>query len=62
MTYRTGRRNGQAYEVLDDGKVIASYPVTEALANEKLMSAIKRNNWEPIHNGEEITGGDQRID
>lgn len=56
MTYRTGRRNGQFYELLDDGEVIATYPVAEALMNEKLLGAIKRNSWEPIQNGEEIEG------
>lgn len=51
---REGRRNGQVYEVIEDGVILATYPIKDAVMNEKLVSAIKRNGWGPIYNGEGI--------
>lgn len=43
-----GRVNGDAYELVQHGVVIASYPLEEAKTDAKLQAAIKRNSWERV--------------
>lgn len=43
-----GRRNGDAYELVENGAVRRSIPIREALADDKLAAAIQRNKWQPI--------------
>lgn len=52
-----GRRNGQTYEVVEGDRVILSYGLAEALADDKLAAAIKRNKWPPILAEGEVIGG-----
>lgn len=47
-----GRRNGNTYEVVRDGAVISSVPLTEAQSDSKLAAAIKRNGWEQLDAGQ----------
>jgi hypothetical protein len=43
-----GRRNGDAYELVDETGVLRSIPLAEAIADTKLAAAIKRNKWPPV--------------
>jgi hypothetical protein len=43
-----GRRNGNAYEIVQGEMVIRTMTLQEALADAKLAAAIQRNKWQPI--------------
>lgn len=43
-----GRRNGDAYELVDGDTVLRAIPINEAVTDPKLAAAIKRNKWEPV--------------
>lgn len=43
-----GRVNGDTYELIQHGVVIASFPLEEAKVDPKVQAAIKRNSWEKI--------------
>lgn len=49
-----GRRNGDAYELVEGVTVLRSIPVCEALADSKLAAAIQRNKWPPILSDGEV--------
>lgn len=43
-----GRRIGPAYKIMRGDSVLQEYTLAEALADDKLKTAIVRNKWEPI--------------
>lgn len=53
-----GRRNGSRYEIVRGTAVSASYGLQEAVADQKLAAAIKRNKWQPVLSPGEVIDGD----
>lgn len=48
-----GRLQGNNYEIVHpDGSVVSQVPLKDARTDKKLASAIDRNGWEEIPNGE----------
>ena len=53
-----GRRNGKRYEIVQGATVTASYSLQEAVSDEKLAAAIRRNKWQPVLSPGEVIDGD----
>lgn len=53
-----GRRKGNRYEIVQGDVVSASYSLREAVDDQKLAAAIKRNKWQPVLSPGEVIDGD----